>query len=112
MTTSQNSSPTCKPFNSAASFMIIGAIINLCLVLLFISGVDNPNPLWGQFWFIRPIIVITLAGAMAGFVVFKISSLWIPGSWKLVVGLFLSLLIYVFILWMSSVLGFAGTLWN
>lgn len=92
--------------------LIIGACINLLIVVFFISGVDNPKPEWGQYWFVRPIVVITCAGILNGILYNMLGGMRRQGGGKLIAALLISLFFFVFILWISSVLGFNGTLWN
>ena len=46
--------------------MLVGAGIGLTLISIFLIGVKNSNPAWGEFWMIRPVILVSLAGAMGG----------------------------------------------
>jgi hypothetical protein len=58
-------------------------------------------------------VVVTLAGAAGGaFFYFLMDRLGSRGGWKKALAITLSLLIYVVGLWMGTVLGLAGTLWN
>ncbi len=107
--------PTSQSNNSKSVLtrhLLIGAVINLAIMALFISGVNNPKPEWGEFWYVRPLVVVTIAGAFSGLFYNRLSALRAEGGWKLIVGMLLSLIVFVFVLWISSVLGLAGTLWN
>ncbi|HCT94857.1 MAG: potassium transporter KefB [Bacteroidetes bacterium GWE2_39_28] len=92
--------------------MLIGAGIALVLITLFLLGVDEPNPEWPKLWMIRPLVVVPIAGAFGGFLTFHIDKRLNQGTWAKIAAVVLSFIAYVFVLWMGSVLGLAGTLWN
>lgn len=92
--------------------MLIGAGIALVLISLFLLGVDEPNPDWPKLWMIRPLVVVSLAGAFGGFLNFHIDKRLNEGTWAKIAAIILSVIVYLFVLWMGSVLGLDGTLWN
>ncbi|TCC90337.1 potassium transporter KefB [Pedobacter frigiditerrae] len=92
--------------------MLIGGVIGLAVVSLLLYATKNPDPAWGKFWMIRPLIVLPLAGATGGAVNYYIDSLTNHGTWKKIFGILLSFVIFIIGLWMGTVLGFAGTIWN
>ena len=92
--------------------MLIGAGIALVLITIFLLGVDEPNPEWPKLWMIRPLVVVPIAGAFGGFLTFHIDKRLNQGTWAKIAAVVLSFIAYVFVLWMGSVLGLAGTLWN
>jgi hypothetical protein len=92
--------------------MLIGAGIALILISLFLLGVDEPNPAWPKLWMIRPLVVVPLAGAFGGFLTYHIGRLLNQNIWAKIAAIVLSFIAYVFVLWIGSVLGLAGTLWN
>jgi len=90
----------------------LGATIAFVLMSLFLLNVRYPDPSWPQFWYLRPLIMISLGGA-AGGVFYHLMANWsYEGGWKKAVAIVVSLIVYLFGLWISSVLGMAGTLWN
>jgi hypothetical protein len=91
--------------------MLIGAGIALILVTIFMSGA-NADPAWGPYWMIRPLIVVPLAGATGGLFYYLMDRLRCQGGWKKLAANVISFIIYLFGLWMGTVLGFNGTLWN
>lgn len=97
---------------SVGKCALVGAGIALLLISLFLSGVKHPDPAWGKFWFIRPLVVVSLAGATGGVIYFFTNSLRSQGGWKKFTAIILSVLIYIFGLWIGTVLGLNGTLWN
>ncbi|MBC2839818.1 potassium transporter KefB [Robiginitalea sp. SC105] len=100
--------------NSRTTFkrMSLGALIGLALISLLIFSVDHPDPAWGPYWRIRPLVITPLAAAF-GMLSFYLRDIVRPQS-DLKRGLvFLaSLLGFVISLWLGTVLGLDGTLWN
>jgi hypothetical protein len=95
-----------------AKLMLLGGGIALFLILLFLLPIKNPNPDWPKFWMVRPIIVVTLAGAIGGVFYFFMDHLRYQGGWKKIAANVVSLLVYLIGLWLGVVLGLDGTLWN
>ena len=92
--------------------MLIGAAIGLTLISIFVFSVDEPNPEWGKYWMIRPLIITPLVAAF-GSLSFFLNDIVRPESdiMRLVVFL-LSALAFIIALWMGFILGLDGTLWN
>jgi hypothetical protein len=61
---------------------------------------------------IRPLIIVPLAGATGGLFYHLMDNLHLQGGWKKVLALILSLIGYIFVLWIGTVLGLDGTWWN
>jgi hypothetical protein len=96
---------------SLAKASLIGGGIALLLISLLVFGTET-NPAWPSYWRIRPLIMTTLSGA-AGGAVFYFMNTWFPQTgWKKITLNILCLLIAVFGLWIGTVLGLDGTLWN
>ncbi|WP_341840705.1 hypothetical protein [Chitinophaga caseinilytica] len=92
--------------------MLVGAAIGLTLMIIFLSGVPDPEPEWGRYWTVRPLIVIAFAGAAGGAFFHLVDPLRFSGTWKKIAAFLLCLLVFVFCLWIGSVLGLDGTLWD
>lgn len=106
---------TSRPVNSASfmKHMLIGGGIGLCLIAVFIAGVRNPNPVWGQLWYIKPLIMATLAGAGGGlFFYFMNFVLGYQGGWSKIIAVVIGLIGFIIAIWLGAVLGLNGTLWN
>lgn len=90
---------------------LIGASIALILISLLIFGV-NTRPEWGEYWRIRPLVITPLSaglGAVLGYLVFRLApNFGLPKA----IGLIIGFIGFVISLWLGSVLGLAGTLWN
>ena len=92
--------------------MLIGGGIALLAILIFLLPVDNPNPAWGKYWIIRPILVVPIAGAMGGLFYALMDPIRQQGGLKKILANTISLIVYIIGLWMGTVLGLAGTMWN
>lgn len=105
---------TTKPINSSLMMkrILIGGGIALILIALFVFSVDNPKPEWGKYWMIRPLIITPLAGAVGGLFYHYMEHLRSQQGWIKVIGTILSLIGYIIVLWLGTVLGLDGTLWN
>lgn len=97
---------------SVAGRMALGALIGLFIIASFILSVDDPDPDWGKFWMVRPLIITPLAGAF-GILAFYLPYFVRPrSSFATLLLLVLSFLAFLIALWLGSVLGLDGTLWN
>lgn len=92
--------------------MLQGGGIALILITLFLAGVDEPNPEWPKFWMIRPLVVVPIAGAMGGVFYYFMDFMRNQGLWSKILANLISLLAYLVAVWMGTVLGLDGTLWN
>jgi hypothetical protein len=96
----------------AITRVLIGAAIGLALITIFLSGDIQAKPEWSKYWMIRPFIVVTFAGGAGGFFYHLMESLRRKGKWQMIVANTISLIVFFFGLWIGSVLGLAGTLWD
>ena len=92
--------------------MLIGAILGFLFITFFISGVDNPDPDWPENWKIRPMLVVAIAGAIAGAFIDFMHLLRRQGGILKLLGIIISVIGSLVILWLGSVYGLVGTLWN
>lgn len=92
--------------------MLIGAAIGLAIISLFIFSVGDPNPEWGKYWRIKPLIITPLVSAF-GFLSFFLNEYINPktNAGKIIV-FFVSLIAFIVAMWLGTVLGLNGTLWN
>lgn len=102
--TSQRKSPA-KP-------VLIGAGIGLLLISIFLLGVNNPDPSWPKLWMLRPLAIVPMAGAAGGFFYYLMNPLRRKGGWNAILANVLSILVFIIGLWMGSILGLDGTLWD
>lgn len=92
--------------------MATGAFIAFVLIAIFLYGGGALDPKWPKFWYIRPLIIVPLAGATGGLFYhllepYRHSGLWITAGVNL-----LCLIVYIIGLWLGSVLGLAGVWWD
>ena len=98
--------------SSLAVRMLQGAGIALILIAIFLLNAGEPNPEWGKFWMVKPLIMVPLAGATGGVFFYLLDKLRYKGGWRMVLANLLSLVIYTIGLWMGTVLGLNGTMWD
>lgn len=110
----QENQLTTPPIHSSSlgKRMAQGAGIALGLISLFLFSVKEPNPAWGKLWMIKPLLIVPLAGAMGGVFYYFMDHLRYQGGWKKALAYGLSLIGYLIGLWLGTVLGLDGTLWN
>lgn len=92
--------------------MLAGAMLGLAIILFFILPVRHPNPEWGNYWMVRPLIITPLAGAMAGAFSYFMLYLHKAYNWNKTISIIFSALALVIGLWMGIVLGLVDTLWH
>lgn len=92
--------------------MLLGGGIALLLILIFLLPVDNTPQAWGKYWMVRPILVVPIAGAMGGLFYALMDPIRQQGGLKKILINTISLIVYIIGLWMGTVLGLAGTLWD
>jgi hypothetical protein len=92
--------------------MIAGAGIGLIVITFFVLvGADKARPEWGKLWMIRPLIVVPVAGAVGGVCFAYIDNLRLEG-WRRILAATLSVIVFIFGLWLGTILGLSGTLWD
>lgn len=100
------------PFKTILQRFLVGYVIGLLIISLFIFTVDNPDPTWGKYWRIRPLIITPIAVGLGMFAFFLKDVLPPPNKWILALIYVMSTLMFVIALWLGIVLGLDGTLWN
>lgn len=98
---------------TAAKRMLQGATIGLILITIFLLGAGEPDPAWPKLWMVRPLVIVPVAGAMGGLFYYFMDHLRYGGNWKrkALVNV-ISLVAYIIALWLGTVLGLDGTMWN
>ncbi|MEJ7646989.1 MAG: potassium transporter KefB [Chryseolinea sp.] len=92
--------------------MLAGAAIGLMFMSFFLITAGAPNPEWGKLWMIRPIIVIAFAGALGGLCCHFLLNFRALVSMSKPMAIILSIIIFIVGLWMGTVLGLDGTMWD
>lgn len=111
MTNQSNLETSSFSYTSYIKPILIGAGIALIAISFFVFGVDQPNPEWPEYWRVRPLIITPLAGAVGG-AFYAFLNYHNPMGINKTVAFLLSILIYIIGLWMGSILGLVGTMWN
>lgn len=97
---------------SAGKRMLAGACIGLVLILFFVVGAGEADPSWPTLWWIRPLLIVPAAGALGGLFYYNMDPLRSKGGWRTILAYGLSLLVFMFLLWLGIVLGLDGTMWD
>ena len=113
-TMTHQNNPTTPPIHpvSVARRMLQGAAIAFILISIFLLSVRHPNPAWPKLWMVKPLIIVPLAGALGGIFYYLMDHLRYQGGWIKVLAFIFSLIVYIVVLWLGTVLGLNGTLWN
>ncbi|MES2806991.1 MAG: potassium transporter KefB [Bacteroidota bacterium] len=101
------------PLSTAAlaKSALIGAGIGLAIISIFVFGVDRPNPAWGTYWQIKPLLLTPCASAAGAVFFYLVNNLQLTGYLK-AFALVAGILGFVVILWVGVVLGLNGTMWD
>jgi hypothetical protein len=106
----QPNNSTAQPA-SLAIRMLVGAGIGFCIISFFVFGFE-PNPAWGKYWMIRPLIITPLAGAVGGLCNYFIMSFHHQYGVNKIAAMIISVIIFLFGLWVGIILGLDGTQWD
>jgi len=97
---------------SLSKRILAGAAIGLGLISFFLISAGKPDPLWGKFWMIRPLIIVPFAGAMGGLCNYLIINYRHVVGLNKAVAVIISVVVALIGLWIGIILGLNGTLWN
>ena len=100
-----------QPSNLVKS-VLTGAGINFVLISLFLLGTGASNPAWPEYWYLRPLLFVPIGGAVGGGFYHLLDGIRMQGGAKWWFANIVSLLLFFFTLWMSTVLGLVGTMWD
>lgn len=92
--------------------MLAGAAIGLLLISLFLLSADEAAPEWGKLWMLRPLIIVPLAGAMGGLCNYFIMHFHRQAGINKPVAIIISIVVFIVGLWLGTVLGLDGTMWD
>lgn len=92
--------------------MLQGAAFALMLITIFLFGAGESDPAWGKFWMIRPLIMVPVAGALGGAFYYFMDNMRYRGGWRKILAIMLSVAVYLFVLWVGTILGLDGTWWD
>ena len=91
--------------------IVMGAGIALLVISFFVFGFDSPLQEWGKYWWVRPLIITPLAGALGG-AFYAYMSYRSSRGFNRTFAIILSIVVYLIGLWLGIVLGLDGTLWD
>lgn len=111
MTYENNSTAQPKQSVSLVKPMLIGAAIAFLAISFFVFGIDHPDPAWGKYWRVRPLIITPLAGAMGG-AFYAFMDYQCSRGFNRTLAVLMSIVVYFIGLWLGIVLGLDGTMWN
>jgi len=104
--------PTPRPAPRLSTFVLLGALTGLAIISFFVFGTGQQNPAWPDNWRIRPLLVVPFAGAAAGLIsYFSVTASTRLGMNKTIVWI-LAILFSLFVLWIGTILGLDGTMWD
>ena len=112
MTETNTSTPVTVHPVSLPKRLMQGALLAFILITIFLLTTGKADPTWGKFWMIRPVVIVTAAGAVGGAFYYFMDLLCYQGGWKKIVAIALSVVVYIFGLWIGTILGFDGTMWD
>jgi hypothetical protein len=97
---------------SLGSRMLAGAVLGLLVIAFFLFSAGDPDPLWGKLWMVRPLIIVPVAGAMAGLCNYFIVKYRFLFGIRKMMAIVISVVVFAVALWLGVVLGLDGTMWN
>jgi hypothetical protein len=92
--------------------MIAGFAVAFILISMMVFSVNTPRPEWGSLWRVQPLIITPLAGASGGLFFYLMNFYGARWGLNKILTVILGLLGFIISLWMGTVLGLHGTLWN
>ena len=97
---------------SVGKRMFVGGIISLLLISFFVISAGKGNPVWGEYWRIKPLLLTPILGALVGLCYDVTQPLREMKGGAGRVFLVLSFVGYGIGIFMSLVLGMNGTMWD
>ncbi|GAB3929881.1 potassium transporter KefB [Mucilaginibacter myungsuensis] len=92
--------------------ILFGAGIGLVAISVFVIGAGAGDPQWGPYWRIKPLLLTPFLGAIVGLCYDVTEPLRKIEGWVGKMFYVLSVLGYLIGMWMSLILGLAGTMWD
>jgi hypothetical protein len=93
-------------------FVLLGAMIGLAIICFFVFGVGQQNPAWPDNWRIRPLLVVPFAGAGAGLFSYFMVTFGTRLGLNRIITWIVAILVSLFALWIGTILGLDGTMWD
>ena len=96
---------------SLVKAMLIGGAIGLAVILLFTTGVES-RPEWPELWRVRPLIITPLAAALGGACFYIANQFFQSYGLNRILSLLITSIGFLIALWLGTILGLDGTMWN
>lgn len=93
-------------------FALAGGFIALCWIALLVFSVRETPESWSDYWRLRPLVVTPLSGAFGGLFFYLMAVRSRFSGWMRILAAIAGLLGYLVAVWLGTVLGLDGTLWN
>ena len=91
--------------------MFTGAALALVFIAVFLYGA-TAKPEWSSYWMLRPYIIVPLAGAFGGAFYHFMGIPRSKGGVVKALAILFSIIGYIVIVWLGTVLGLDGTFWD
>lgn len=111
MTSSNTSVTPALKSRSLLKSALIGGGIGLAVISVFVFGAGNPNPGWGAYWQIKPLLLTPIIAAIGGVCAYLVANLKTQGFLK-VLSIIAAVVGFVMAVWIGVVLGLNGTMWD
>lgn len=96
----------------AIIFGILGYLIALGIIISLLLSVNQPKPEWEKYWYVKPLIITPFVGSIGGLGFYFINTFDTQTNILKFFRIILSIIIFLFFLWIGTILGLDGTLWN
>ena len=103
------------PKKPLGRFVLQGAGIALLLetisiaIMFTIGGVLIGKTFWEGVWQFFPLVTVTAGGALGGMIYYLLVQKRQLSGWKKVMAVIFSVLFYIVLIWLSSIIGFSAT---
>jgi hypothetical protein len=112
MTISENQSQQPVFTTNLSKRMLIGAGLGLIAISIFVIGAGRGEIEWGNYWRVKPLLLTPFIGAIVGMCYDITERLRKLNGWLGYLFVGLSVIGYALGMWVSLVLGLAGTMWD
>jgi hypothetical protein len=92
--------------------MLHGAGIAFVLITVFLISAGEGDPSCPKLWWIKPMLIVPVAGVMGGVFYYFMGHLRYRGGWIKILAIIMNFIGYIIALWLGTVLGLNGTMWD
>lgn len=97
--------------NALGKRIFLGAMAGWVLISFFLISAEHTDPAWDELWWLRPLVVMPAAGALAAIFNFYIGLLN-TGGWKRIAIKMVGGLAYLVAAWLGLIIAVAGYYWH